>query len=193
MAIAQEVAPLTVSGSGFVIRTLRSEDLAFENRSYIWKNVPKFFDGWQYTRVKGGHAAEINVIVPHETDVYIASAEGAPAGWESVNDGTFWYTDKHGTAMHIYGMHVPGATTLRIPQNGWTGTLVLAPALSGMADAAPVLVRHRTHPVEVVPNGAPLDVVVAGRPAVVHVHHVHRSHPAVRNGAHRSARRVRKP
>jgi hypothetical protein len=177
----QTEAPLTIYGSGFEIHTLRTGGEAFGNRHYVWRAIPAMFDGWEYTEVKGGKAAEINVYAPRETDVYIASAEAAPSGWQMTRDADFSYDDKNGTVMHVYGIHVAAETRLRIPQNGWAGTLVLGPYLTGEAGAAPVVVHHHhEHAVELVPV-VPV-VVASAEVRVVHVHpHVAHAHVAARH------------
>jgi hypothetical protein len=180
-AVPQEpqATPIAISGDGFVIGRLDSGAKAFSNRPYVWVNVPTRFAGWQFTEIRGGKAADLTVRSNDDTDVYIATTQAAPEGWEPVVGGTFAYNDKNGTVMHIYGRHLDGRTVLQVPQGGWAGTLVLAPALSGVANSP------------VVEKRAAADVIVDVQPAVVVgaavvVTKVHKHHHSDRAAEHRA-------
>jgi hypothetical protein len=168
---ARYQAPISVTGTGFEIKTIQTGGIAFANRHYVWTDVPARFNGWRFTQMKGGHPAEVTIHAAEDCDVYIATAQPPDADWQPVDDGTFAYNDKFRTTMHVFGRHLLAQSTVAVPQRGWAGTLVMAPELSGIAvDAA----------------GPATEVVV--RPSVV-VTKVHRHH---KDPTAREARRIRK-
>ena len=117
-----------VSGSGFTVQTLREGGLAFGNRSYVWGGVPAALQGWQYTQTDGGRESALRAVPKQAGFVYAASSAALP-GWEAVPALGFHYTDKGATAMTVYCHQFPAGAMVPIPQLGWTGTMLLAPAL----------------------------------------------------------------
>ena len=141
LAVAQipvnSISKITVSGKGFTVQTLREGGPAFGNRNYIWGSVPRALQGWQYTQTDGGRAATLTVTPSQAGFVYAASSAALP-GWEPVPALTFHYTDKNATAMTVYRHEFPANGRISVPQTGWTGTIILAPALEQDAAAATV-------------------------------------------------------
>ncbi len=131
-AIAQgalsSVPSVSVSGSGFTVQTLREGGTAYGNRVYVWRGVPAALQGWQYTQTDGGQAAVLTVTPGSAGFVYAASSAALP-GWEEVPALAFHYSDKNVTAMVVYRHPSPAGGSLPVPQVGWTGTIVLAPAV----------------------------------------------------------------
>jgi hypothetical protein len=144
-AIAQEA--ITVSGHGFEIGSLQNGAVAFGNRHYVWQHVPTWLTGWRYTKVQGGKPAEMWIHANTEADVYLATVEAPPEGWQPANDGSdFAYNDKYQTTLRIYGRHLTAGETTAVPQRGWAGDMVLAPNISSNVEYVPVGYREpRTH------------------------------------------------
>lgn len=125
-----------VSGKGFTVQTLREGGTAFGNRNYVWGGVPAALQGWQYTQTDGGRGASLTVTPKGEGWIYAASSAVLP-GWEAVPALAFHYSDKNMTAMTVYRHTFPAGAPVPIPQAGWTGTLLLAPALEQERPTAP--------------------------------------------------------
>ena len=128
-------AAFTVTGGGFTVQTLHAGATAFANRGYAWQSVPKQFDGWQFTQTSGGVAAQITIEGGPEGFIYLATdsttpqlADGIP-GWEPQPGITLTLTDRKHTIYTVYRAAYHPGTTLTIPQIGWSGGLLLAPAL----------------------------------------------------------------
>ena len=126
--LLSSVPRVRVSGSGFTVQTLREGGTAYGNRGYVWGGVPAVLQGWQYTQTNGGQAAALTVTPGSAGFVYAASSAALP-GWEAVPALAFHYSDKNVTAMVVYRHTCPAGGSLTIPQVGWTGTILLAPAL----------------------------------------------------------------
>ena len=139
-ATADDEATLTVDGSGFTIHTLHNDAKAFGNRDYIWKEVPKQFDGWQFTQTLGGERARIEITTERDTLVRIATLSKKQgidlAGWSQAKGMRFLYTDKGRSAMAVYARMCRAGQRLKIPQGNWSGAIVLAPALEKGATLA---------------------------------------------------------
>ena len=123
-----ECPDFMVEGFDFEIATLDNDATAYGNRSYVWKDVPESFCGWQFTRVEGGVHARITVIARRDTAIYAttgAKQEGTDtAGWEVLDDQRFHYSTKHNTPMLIMRRRLTAGQTLTVPQTNWSGTLV---------------------------------------------------------------------
>jgi hypothetical protein len=122
---------LTVQGRGFEMATLKTGARAFANRTYTWADVPKKLQGWAYTRTSGGEAAAITVSAKVDMTLHLATAPSRnrtiPAGWKKVDGLAFAYTDKGHTRLQVYRRALEAGERLAIPQDNWTGTLVLLP------------------------------------------------------------------
>lgn len=127
------VSEATVSGTGFTVQTLRDGETAFGNRRYVWVSIPAALQGWQYTQTEGGQAAAVTATPAQPGFVYAASAAALP-GWEPLLKFTLHYTDKNKTALTVYRREAPAGQSITIPQNGWSGTLLLALHLEQKAD-----------------------------------------------------------
>lgn len=126
-----ETREFVLTGRVWTLATLADGEQAFGNRSYVWKDVPADFRGWQVTRTNGGERAEIQVQARRDTTLFIATTKAQKtvdlAGWDPVEDATFYYTDAGKTTMAIYRRAVKADEELQIPQGNWTGSLVLVP------------------------------------------------------------------
>ncbi len=129
--VSIETPELAVEGRRFSAATFRTGEKAYDNRAYVWKEVPAPFRGWRFTRTLGGVAAAVTVEAKKDTVVHVATAVSQKgtnmSGWEVVPDSTFHYTDKGKTKMCVFRKPLAAGETLRIPQGNWTGGIVLIP------------------------------------------------------------------
>ena len=124
-----ESTDLTIDGYRFESGTLANDATAYSNRKYVWKGVPARLAGWQYTRTGGGVRASMTVTAKHNATLYVATAQSSASrltGWTATGE-IFQYTDLSSTTMAVLGRDVHAGDTIRLPQNSWTGTLVLIP------------------------------------------------------------------
>ncbi|MGC1272224.1 MAG: hypothetical protein WBC44_00850 [Planctomycetaceae bacterium] len=121
-------AVVSLHGDGFELKTLRVGATAFSNRDYKWRKVPEVMRGWRFTQIAGGDTPDIRVEVKHPGVVYVMaeSTELAEQGWTARDDLRFhWYPDRE--PMSVYGKEFKAGQVVRIPHDGWTGTIVLLP------------------------------------------------------------------
>jgi len=134
-AAAGEPANLTVSGTGFRVEAIREGAVAYGNRRYVWRDVPKGLGGWRFTKTNGGVRANITVRADSAGTVHVATAAAQKgidmAGWQRVEGLTFWYTDKGRSRMAVYRKRVQAGEEIDIPQGNWSGGIVLAPVMKG--------------------------------------------------------------
>jgi len=128
-------AALTVEGTGFAIRKFAEGAIAYGNRRYVWRNVPARFTGWQFTQTRGGVRSSFTVTPAVDGAIHAATAAGQAGvdmtGWDKVEGLTFHYTDKGKTVMTVFKKDGKAGEKVRIPQGNWSGTIVLAPRLTG--------------------------------------------------------------
>jgi hypothetical protein len=136
----EETAKLTVSGTGFRVEAIREGALAYGNRKYVWRDVPKGLGGWSFTKTDGGVRAKITVRADSAGAVHVATAGGQAGidmtGWQRVEGLTFWYTDRGRSRMTVYRKRVKAGDEVDIPQGNWSGGIVLAPAMKGQGRPA---------------------------------------------------------
>ena len=126
-----DTATLSIEGLGFKPARFDDDAPAFGNRSYVWRDVPATFRGWRYTQTNGGQFAAITVTAKKQTSLFAATTKAGAAkisGWAETDDG-FHYTDRGRTEMRILRRDVEQGQTITLPQGGWTGTLLLIPAV----------------------------------------------------------------
>lgn len=130
-AVSAETQDLVVEGHGFSVATFLTDAKAYGNRTYVWKEVPERFRGWRFTQTLGGVASVITVKAKRDTIVHVATAvsqtDTSMSEWVVVPDSTFHYTDKGKTKMCVFQKPLAAGKTLSIPQNNWTGGIVLVP------------------------------------------------------------------
>ena len=130
-------ASFAVEGTGFRIRKFTDGATACGNRKYVWRSVPKRLDGWLFTQLDGGARSKLTVRAGADGVLHVATATGQPGvdltGWEEADGLRFHYTDKGKTAMAVFRKTVKVGQKVQIPQGNWTGTIVLAPSLTGEA------------------------------------------------------------
>jgi len=127
-----DTATLSIEGLGFKLAPFDNDAPAFGNRSYVWRDVPAAFRGWRCTQTNGGQLAAITVTAKRQTTLFAATTKAAAArisGWTETDDG-FHYTDQGRTEMRILRRDVEQEETVTLPQGGWTGTLLLIPAVA---------------------------------------------------------------
>lgn len=127
----RRVAPgFTIVGTGFEMVRFDEGGAAFSNRNYVWKNLPRAVRGWQYTQTAGGEAAEITLEATRDVVVGLVGspglADGALRDW-IVTDDEFHYSDKGKTRMALFARKLKSGAKVVVPQDTWTGTLVLVP------------------------------------------------------------------
>ncbi len=127
-----EIAGLSITGTGFHIETLDLGRKAFQNRKFVWKEVPEQFRGCTYTQVRGGANPPAHIVVQskHDTELYLLTSahhdEVDLNGW-TLTKGQFYYNDKKHVPMVLLQRKVTGGETVSIPQGNWTGCLLLIP------------------------------------------------------------------
>ena len=133
-------APIIVSGSGYQIASLSYGGQLFANRSYVWTGIAASIRGWQFTRLYGGETAAIQVLSNQSCTLYVATASDQPnlTGWQRVDSLTFCHTDRNHTLMYVYARPYVAGTTVPVPQQSWTGTIVLMPELDDPENTRPV-------------------------------------------------------
>ena len=127
-----DMATLSIEGRGFKLATFDNDALAFGNRTYVWRDVPAPFRGWQYTQTNGGQLAAITVTAKQQTTLFAATTKAMAAkisGWTETED-RFHYTDRGRTEMRILKRDVEQGQTVTLPQGGWTSTLLLIPPVA---------------------------------------------------------------
>jgi hypothetical protein len=125
-------ATLSIEGRGFTLATLNNDATAFGNRTYVWRDVPAAFQGWQYTQTNGGQFATITATAKQPTTLFAATTQAVASNlsdWSETNDG-FHYTDRNRTAMRILRREVEQGQTITLPPGGWTSTLLLIPPVT---------------------------------------------------------------
>ena len=130
--VVAETDAFTVKGFRFTVATLQEDQKAYDNREYLFQNVPQDFLGWRFTRTSGGIPPRIQVKANRDCILYIATgvknANVDLDGW-SKTEHTFLYTDAGRNGMAIYQRPVQAGEEIEIPQGNWTGTLVLLPPI----------------------------------------------------------------
>jgi hypothetical protein len=124
-----ETSGLTIEGRGFTIKPFDDEALAYGNRTYVWRNVPKMFRGWSYTQTNGGEHGEMIVTAQESRTLFIAATQASIeiySDWDLTEQG-FTYTDHNQTPMRILKRNVEAGASVSLPQQFWAGTLLLIP------------------------------------------------------------------
>ena len=131
---APVLSPLQVDGANFTIQTLGSDKRAYGNRKYKWRDVPKRFEGWQYTQTDGGRQALIRFTAPSGGIVFATTSERyrhiMTEDWKRVPKCSFWYTDGGKTRMGVYRRVCKAGERVAVPQGNWNGGILLAPKLT---------------------------------------------------------------
>ena len=147
---AMAAPPPTVAGRGFVIRDFKDGARAYGNRTYVWRDLPKRFAGWQFTQTCGGVKAAFTVKAAADGVIHIATAPSQGgidlAGWTKVPGVSFWYTDRGRSRMAVYTRPCKAGQVVAIPRGNWSGGIVLAESLTGKAAGPPApIVRKPDH------------------------------------------------
>lgn len=131
--VSFETAEFSISGSGFRIQALDLGRKAFQNRKFVWEEIPEEYRGWRYTQVKGGAQPppQIGVHTTQDTVLRIITSshdDGVDLqGWDQTN-GQFLYNDKKHVPMILLQKKVAAGQTITLPQGDWTGCLLLIPS-----------------------------------------------------------------
>ena len=143
-----ETPTLTLEGYRFETGTLADGELAYSNRKYVWKDVPKRLAGWQFMRLGGGVRATIRVTAKRDGRLVAAATKAsAPrlTGWTETGE-TFQYTDAKKTVMAVVEREVHAGEAILVSQSGWAGTTILLPP---QAQTAPAAKTSKTKPLNV--------------------------------------------
>jgi hypothetical protein len=124
--LAIDVAEFSATADDAELAPLAPNEDAFSNRDYTWETVPARFAGWRFTRLAGGEKTHVSVTAKRATTIY-AMSHGAPAGWELVPDAVLTYDDRKHSRVQIFQRHLDVGQTLDVPQNSWSGTMLLVP------------------------------------------------------------------
>lgn len=127
-----------LEGWGFTIATMDNEVTAFSNRDYVFRNVPEQIRGWEYSRLNGGeNLAEFTATPDQSGYLYVVTAASLPgtdmSGWEEIATDGFYYTDGAGTSLQLFRKSVGVGETVPVPQGNWTGGMLVAPVITGVA------------------------------------------------------------
>lgn len=120
----------TLVGRDFGIARLENGGKAFSNRAYVWEQLPEPFHGAQYTRTAGGVSATMRVQAERDGVLFAATHEkqgSALHGWRNTGR-KFRYTDANRTELTVFERALKAGEELNIPQNGWTGTIIIVPS-----------------------------------------------------------------
>lgn len=129
-AIPIKTEALSIVGHRFTLRKLENDQKAFANRNYVWKELPDQFENWQFTQTLGGLPSKILITASVSTRVYIAvsvTTEELETAWTPVPDSSFHYSDTKRTKMSVFKRLLKPGQTVELPQDSWTGTLLLLP------------------------------------------------------------------
>jgi len=125
-----ETEDFIVTGFRFTAATLKESQKAYDNRQYVFQNVPQPYIGWRFTRTCGGVPPRIQVKVKRDAILTIATGVKNEkvdlADWKKTEHG-FLYTDAGRNGMAVFQRAVRTGEKIEIPQGNWTGTLVLLP------------------------------------------------------------------
>lgn len=126
-----ETKALVLTGTGWTAQKFANGAKAFANRNYVWENLPAKFAGWRYTQTSGGERAQLKVRAKQAVTLHLAGVPGLEQtvlkGWTPVADSTFNYTDGGKTKLGLYSREVQAGEEIVVPQNNWSGTLLLWP------------------------------------------------------------------
>ncbi len=127
-----ESEDLIVWGTGFSMATLQENGVAFSNRGYVWQKVPASLRGKRYTKVNGGARLPIKVKAKRDTVVEVitdaSEANVKMAGWDKTGI-QFTFNNGKDAKVVVFKKKLAAGQQLEIPQESWTGGLVLLPAL----------------------------------------------------------------
>lgn len=134
-----EAPEVHLEGTDFTIATIDNDVVAFSNRHYVFRRVPERIRGWQFTRLNGGeNLAAFNATVDRDTYLYVMTATSQPgiemSDWEEVPIEGLHYTDRGSTTLQLFRKIARAGESLTIPQGNWTGCMVVAPAITGVAE-----------------------------------------------------------
>ncbi len=131
IGVRVETADFIITGRGWSLKKLADGEKAFANRNYIWQGVPKRFYNWSFTQFSGGESIETGVKAKHDFELLLATTTKQTkvnlSKWTPVPALTFYYTDACKTKMSIFSRGMKADDEAVIPQDNWTGGLLLLP------------------------------------------------------------------
>lgn len=129
-----------VAGAGFRISCLMEGAAAFTNRKYVWLDIPDSIRGWNYTMLAGGEPASVIVSVSADTVLYAASLNENDIleGWQPVPNASLCYSDAAKTRLPLYARRFNAGAIASVPEQGWSGVILIAPTLTNAQDLRPV-------------------------------------------------------
>jgi len=127
----QQTEDLVIETRNVSIGILDNGEQSFQNRKYVWFDVPAKLRGWRFTRTSGGERAFVSVQAKDEVTLYMAIAQGREGvdldGWTRVEEVGFGYTDRSRARMDVFQCTLAAHDRIAIPQGNWTGGLLLLP------------------------------------------------------------------
>lgn len=127
----EETAELIIETRHVTHGVLDNGEKSFENRNYVWFDVPEELRGWRFTRTAGGVPAFVSVMAKVDTTVYMAIARKRDGvdmtGWTSVEGQEFGYTDQNRARVDVFSRTVRANDWITIPQGNWSGGMLLLP------------------------------------------------------------------
>ena len=127
----QETPELVIETRHVAQGVLDNGEQSFENRNYVWFDVPEDLRGWRFTRTSGGEPAFVAVQAKNETVVFMAMGRARDgvdmSGWTQVEGSEFGYTDRNRGRMDVFSRTLRANDRITIPQGNWTGGLLLLP------------------------------------------------------------------
>ena len=129
--VRQETADLIIETRHVADGVLDNGGRSFENRTYVWYDVPEAFRGWRFTRTWGGEAAFVSVMAKTDGTVYMATTQTRDgvdlSGWVRMEGSEFGYTDPGRSRMEVFSRSLRAHDRITIPQGNWSGGLLLLP------------------------------------------------------------------
>jgi hypothetical protein len=125
-------AQLEVSGKWFEPQKLKNGEKAFNNRDYVWRDVPSDLDGWTFTQNAGKGNPVVKVTAKTAGLVLIAvdPQSEVPEGWRSLGNAGFSYSDPNKSRVIVLAKDVAAGEEVKIPArpaNGFVSPIVLIP------------------------------------------------------------------
>lgn len=125
---------VTATGTGFAPGLLENGTLAFQNRTFVWGEVPAAFADSLFTRVNGASTgvaqASIKIRATSDRRLYLAASQLTPmpdlTGWTATGT-SMNYNDTGKTRLYFYYRDFTAGEEYQVPQTNFTGTLLVVP------------------------------------------------------------------
>ncbi|MEL7500452.1 MAG: sialidase family protein [Planctomycetota bacterium] len=125
-------ADFELTGSGYDLKNLEvGADLFFAYRQFKWQDVPAEFQGWKFAMMLPTRDSNLKIDVKQNAQLYVAVAEDQQpvdlTGWKPSSNALVYADKRSKTVMRIFTRRVKAGEALQIPQESWSGTVLLVP------------------------------------------------------------------